>query len=160
MIEETTIDDDVVEMEGDDDIEAGGDTELGTEIIHYSDSGDTGVPVLPMPARLVQKRTARSLGSAVRGYFYPAYNSNARFKRHLQSVGNNDSVTKNRMFDRFIAVSVIREMARAAKDTMTAEAPEGHIYGCLVGIMRSENLGLKLRREQYRRLTHQQQAAE
>jgi hypothetical protein len=151
-------DDDVVEMEGE---EETGEIGFG-ELTATSSAGSTnnGVMLLPMPVRLEQKRTSRSLMSAVRGYFYPAYNTNSRFRRHLASVGNDDSVTLNRMFDRFVSVSIIRDMARTAKDSMTAEAPEGLVYQCLVHIMRGEKLGLKLRREQYRLLTHQHQAAE
>lgn len=116
---------------------------------------------LPGPERLEPKQTKRSLMISVRVYFYSLYNgTNSKFRELLWSVGNKDSVhNANRMFDRHEAVGMIRERAKEAKDTVTISAKDGHIYHCLVNLMRAEGLGIKLRRSQYRELTQQRSIA-
>jgi hypothetical protein len=118
------------------------------------------VAQLPIPDRLEPKRTKRSLGTCVRMYFYPLYNASAStFRDLLRSVGNKDSKNGNRLFDRHVAVGMIKKAAIEAKDSSTAEAVDGDIYKIIVDIMRSNNLGLKLRRFEYKRLAHMPQAA-
>jgi hypothetical protein len=117
------------------------------------------IVTLPMPERLEPKSTTRSLTVSVRMYFYALYNSaDGKFRNLLASVGNTDSITGNRLFDRHEAVVMIKAMASKAGDTMTTSAKDGHVYRCLVGLMRNNALGLKLRRREYNRLTHQQAA--
>jgi hypothetical protein len=117
---------------------------------------------LPIPDRLVPRNVARSLQTNVTGYFYSLYNSNnATFRNMLVSVGNKDAVTGNRMFDRHVAVNLIKDAAKRADDAivLNANVSDGDIYKCLVNCMRGhDELRLKLRREQYERLTHQQAA--
>jgi hypothetical protein len=114
---------------------------------------------LPVPERLEPKKTARSLMQSVRIYFYSLYNStNAAFRDLLASVGNTDSKTGNRLFDRHNATLMIKEAAKKAEDVTVLGAKDGEIYQCIVRVMRQNNLGLKLRRAEYKRLTHQQPA--
>ena len=114
---------------------------------------------LPMPPRLEPKQTKRSLMISVRGYFYNLYNAtNAKFRDLLASVSNQDAITGNRLFDRHDAVGMIKKAAEDAKDALTAQAKDGDIYRCLVHLMKGNDLGLKLRRREYERLTHQKKA--
>jgi len=114
---------------------------------------------LPVPERLEPKKTSRSLVTSVRIYFYTLYNAtSATFRELLASVGNKDAIHGNRLFDRHVAVGMIKKAAIDAKDTLTATANDGEVYRCIVGIMRQNDMGLKLRRRDYQRLTHQQPA--
>ena len=114
---------------------------------------------LPMPERLEPKKTSRSLATSVRVYFYTLYNAtNAKFRELLASVGNKDAITGNRLFDRHEAVGMIKAAATKAEDSLTTTAKDGDIYRCLVNLMRQNDMGLKLRRREYNRLTHQQAA--
>ena len=115
---------------------------------------------LPVPERLEPKNANRSLLQNVRGYFYTLYNStDSTFREFLVSVGNKDAVTGNRYFDRHQAVGMIKKLAAIAKDTITLEAKDGEIYRCLLSVMKNhDELKLKLRRNQYRQLEHQQAA--
>jgi hypothetical protein len=121
---------------------------------------ETEIVRLPIPERLVPRNAARSLQTNVRSYFYSLYNSNAAtFRNLLVSVGNKDAVTGNRLFDRHVAVGLIKTAAKEAQDTITLNAKDGDVYKCLVVCMRShDELKLKLRRQQYDQLTHQQAA--
>jgi hypothetical protein len=114
---------------------------------------------LPLPDHLEPKKTSRSLATSVRIYFYTLYNNaNAAFRELLASVGNKDAIHGNRLFDRHVAVGLIKKAALEAKDTLTANANDGDIYRHIVNLMRGEKLGLRLRRNQYRQITHQQPA--
>lgn len=114
---------------------------------------------LPLPERLEPRSTSRSLATSVRVYFYSLYNAtNGTFKDLLASVGNKDAITGNRLFDRHNAVSMVKAEAKVAKDTATVNAKDGDVYKVLVGIMRQNGMGLRLRRQEYLRLTHQQPA--
>lgn len=116
---------------------------------------------LPVPERLDPKSTARSLGASVRGYFFPLYNApDGTFRGWLASVGNDDAVTGNRLFDRHNAVTAIKETAEKARDSLTASARDGDVYKHVVNIMRNHGMGLRLRRREYQRLTHQSTPAE
>jgi hypothetical protein len=93
---------------------------------------------------------------SVRTYFYALYNIvDDTFRSRLASVRNADAVTENRMFDRYEAVNLIRQAAKKADDAVVMAATAGKIYQCVTKIMRDNGLGLKLRRAQYDRLTHQ-----
>jgi hypothetical protein len=99
--------------------------------------------------------------ASVRIYFFGLYNaSKGDFREWLVSVGNNDALTGNRLFDRHNAVGMIKQAARDAKDSLTADARDGDIYRCLVNLLRYSGLGLKLRRAEYLRITTQAEAAE
>ena len=112
-----------------------------------------------MPDRLTPKATKFTLAMSVRKYFYALYNvTNSAFKEMLISVGNRDAVTGNRMFDRHEAVRQIKDAARAAKDTETVDASDGDIYKYISREQKKQGHGLKLRRREYARLTHQQVA--
>jgi len=118
-----------------------------------------GVARLPMPERLEPKITKRSLATSVRIYFYTLYNdASGKFKGLLASVGNKDSKTGNRLFDRHEAVGLIKLAAREAKDTATTGALDGDVYKCIVNLMRENKIGLRLRRQGYQNLTHTQAA--
>ena len=123
--------------------------ETGSEIVR-----------LPMPDHLDPIRTSRSLPAAVRSYFLALYNTKPAERAWLKSTGKYDSPCDNRMFDRHYFVLAIKALAKEAKDIMTMEASDGQIWAICSGEMRNYGLGLRLRREQYRLLTHQQQAAE
>jgi hypothetical protein len=113
-----------------------------------------------MPDRLTPKANTRSLAASVRIYFFALYNSaNTAFKDMLASVGNRDAKTGNRLFDRHEAVKQIKEAAKAAKDTETADALDGEIYKHVVHILSKQGLGLKLRRAQYAQLTRERVTA-
>jgi hypothetical protein len=114
---------------------------------------------LPMPERLEPNITKRSLMTAVSVHFYPLYNAaGGKFPGFLASVGNEDSLTLNRLFDRHEAVGMVKAAAKAAQDNITLSAKDGDIYRCIVHLMRTNKLGLKLRKQQYEKLTHQQAA--
>lgn len=111
---------------------------------------------LPMPERLEPKNTARSLPASVRIYFYSLYNdASGKFKELLASVGNKDAIHGNRLFDRHHAVTMIKAAASKSSDTTVTSAVDGDIYKCIAVLMRGEGIGLKLRRRDYTRLTHQ-----
>ncbi len=94
--------------------------------------------------------------SSVRIYFYVLYNAKCSdFRDWLASVNNETAITKNRMFDRYEAVRMIQQAAREAKDTVTANEAGGDVYRCLVHLMRTNGLGLRLRRADYLRITTQ-----
>ena len=114
---------------------------------------------LPMPAHLDRRPSSRSLAMAVCGYFFDIYNNKPNERQWLASVGREDSVTGNRMFDRHYYVLAIKAMAKEAKDLMTVSASDWQIWNIVSGEMRGYGLGLKLRRQQYQLLTHQQDAA-
>jgi hypothetical protein len=112
---------------------------------------------LPMPDRLEPKNTARSLMASVKVYFYTLYNGTDKaFRSLLGSIGNKDAITGNRLFDRHEAVGLIKKVARQANDAPTVDAKDGDVYKCLVSLMRVNGIGLKLRKHQYRELTHTQ----
>lgn len=114
---------------------------------------------LPVPDRLEPKQTKRTLMVNVRIYFYALYNAtNGKFRALLASISNVDAITGNRMFDRAEAVNLIKDAAKDAKDIATGNAKAGEIYRCIVNLMRENGLGLKLRRTEYKRLTHQSPA--
>jgi hypothetical protein len=116
----------------------------------------TEVARLPVPERLEPKNLKRTLAMNVRGYFYQLYNAgNKAFQDLLVSVGNKDSLTGNRLFDRHNAVSMVKKAAAEAKDKITQDAKDGDIYRYIVHLMNENKLGLKLRRSEYERLTHQ-----
>jgi len=117
----------------------------------------TEVVRLPVPEHLEPRNTARSLLSQVRVYFYNLWNdtADATFRSLLASVGNKDAITGNRMFDRAKAVGMIKEAANEANDSFTSGALDGDIYKHVVGLLRTEGMGLKLRRTQYKQLTRQ-----
>ncbi|HEY1859600.1 MAG TPA: hypothetical protein VGG61_04560 [Gemmataceae bacterium] len=116
---------------------------------------------LPIPERLEPKVTTRALRESVRVYFYSLYNAaSSSFRDLLVSVGNEDAITGNRTFDRHNATIMIKEAAKKADDHMVKNALDGAVYKCIVDFMRENNLGLKLRRREYERLTHQQTPAE
>jgi hypothetical protein len=109
-----------------------------------------------MPEHLEPKSTKRSLAISVRMYFYALYNAaNGTFKDLLASVGNKDAITGNRLFDRHDAVGMIKDTAKKADDSIVQNAKDGDIYKVLVNILRYEGMGLKIRRQEYQRLTHQ-----
>jgi hypothetical protein len=110
---------------------------------------------LPMPDHLEPDTTARSLMTSVRMYFFALYNAaDKTFAKYLGSVGNRDAETGNRLFDRHEAVRMIKNAAKKSEDTQTETAKDGDIYKCIVNLMRKKELGLKLRRRQFRELTH------
>jgi hypothetical protein len=110
---------------------------------------------LPLPDRLEPKQTSRNLMQNVRIYFYALYNGTKKFRELLGSIGNKDAITGNRLFDRHEAVGMIKGAARKAEDISTSDAMDGDIYRCMVTLMRGNGLGLKLRRSEYQKLTHQ-----
>ena len=99
----------------------------------------------------------RSLHASVRIYFEALY-PKPEFQNLLASVNNRTSLTGNRLFDRYDAVRMIKELAAERKDTAVVGTKAGYIYKIVVGVMRQNNMGLKLRRKEYLLLT--QQAAE
>lgn len=110
---------------------------------------------LPVPPKLEPKVTKRSLMERVRGYFYQLWNEvEDSFRVRLGTVGNADSVTGIRMFDRYEATDMIKKAGKDAKDPVIISAMTGDIYRCVVRLLRAHDMGLKLRREQYRQLTH------
>lgn len=110
---------------------------------------------LPMPDHLEPDSTSRSLMVSVRMYFFALYNAaDKTFQKYLGSVGNKDSVTGNRLFDRHEAVRMIKKTAKEAKDGVTENAYDGDIYKCIVSLMRKKGMGQRLRSQQYRELTH------
>lgn len=110
---------------------------------------------LPVPVKLEPKVTKRSLMVSVRIYFYQLWNkAEDAFRTRLGSVGNADSVTGIRMFDRAEAVGMIREAGKDAKDPVIMGALPGDIYRCVTRLLRAHDMGLKLRRQQYQQLTH------
>jgi hypothetical protein len=113
---------------------------------------------LPVPAHLDPPTTRGSLFTKVQDRFLSLYNDSKddTFKEFLVAVGNKDAITKNLVFDRHNAVVMIREAAKKADDQILSMAADGDIYKCMVRVMRKNNLGLKLRREQMKQLTHQQ----
>jgi len=118
-------------------------------------TGNSGAR-LPMPERLEPKSSAHSLMTSVKVYFYKLYNgADKTFRNFLASVSNKDSITDNRMFDRYKAVEMIVKAASDAKDISIMDAKEGQIYKCVSRIMRQNNMGLRLRRQEYKRLTQQ-----
>jgi fido (protein-threonine AMPylation protein) len=110
---------------------------------------------LPMPERWEPRATQAALMQRVRGYFEALYNGAGQFRDYLASVGNQDSITENRAFDRYKAVEMIKDMARENGDLLTANASEGKIYQKVATLMRGAGLGLRVRRQEYARLTHQ-----
>jgi hypothetical protein len=116
------------------------------------------VAQLPVPTKLEPKNTPRALSTSVRAYFYTIWNGAEAFRKFLASTGNKDSMTGNRLFDRYKAVEMIKAAAVKAEDSLTANAKDGDIYKYVVHIMGKEGLGLKTRREQFKALTHQSPA--
>lgn len=114
---------------------------------------------LPIPERLEPPKSTRSLMSSVRIYFYTLYNAtNAKFRDLLVSVGNKDAITGNRLFDRHDAVGMIKDAAKKAEDSIVSNAKDGDIYRCIVNLMSKNGMGLRVRRQQYRQLTHENPA--
>jgi hypothetical protein len=111
---------------------------------------------MPMPERLEPKPTKHRLATKVRDYCYELYNAaNGRFKSFLASVNNKDAITGNRLFDRHEAVGMIKAAAKDAKDGTVTGASDGDIYRYIVAFMRTNQIGLKIRRQGYKALTHQ-----
>lgn len=111
---------------------------------------------LPMPVRLEPKATARSLALQVRHYFYALYNAaDASFREYLASVGNKDSLTGKREFDRYKAVEMVKAAAKKAEDDLVVQAKEGDIYKYVSRLLRLNGQGLKIRRAEYKRITTQ-----
>jgi uncharacterized protein (DUF2267 family) len=117
---------------------------------------DIVVNRVPMPTRLEPKQTSASLHMMVRGYFYSLFNSDnaegEKFRDHLASVGNADSITKNKWFDRHVAVGMVKKAAKEAKDVMTLEADDGDVYKWISRELKARGLGPKERRLEYKRL--------
>lgn len=110
---------------------------------------------LPVPPKLEPKLTKRSLMERVRVYFYRLWNDvDDSFRTRLGSVSNADSVTGIRMFDRYEATDQIKKMGKDDKDPVIMSVLTGDIYRCVVRLLRIHDMGLKVRREQYRQLTH------
>lgn len=110
---------------------------------------------LPVPERLEPKSANRTLMVNVRSYFYTLYNASGdQFRKLLVSVGNKDAITGNRLFDRYQAVDMIKNAAAKAEDEITVNAKHGDVYFCLSRLMRQHDMGLKLRRQEFARLTH------
>ena len=116
------------------------------------------VDILPVPGRLDPPQNTRTLMVSVAAAFYVLYNSNPAFRRLLASVANLDSVTGNRMFDRHQAVLLIKDAANKSNDRVIITASDGAIYKCLVTLLKRNGLGLRDRRIEYARLTHQRPA--
>jgi len=112
------------------------------------------VPQLPVPVKLEPRNTARTLSVQVSGYFYSLWSVEA-FRNFLASVGNKDSITGNRLFDRYRAVAMIKAAAAKAEDKITENAKDGDIYKYVVHLMGKNGMGLQTRRKQYNALTHQ-----
>jgi hypothetical protein len=104
-----------------------------------------------LPERIEPRSTARSLGASVRFFFIPLFNNSEDFRAYLASVGNEDSITKNRLFDRFKAITMLVATARDAGDYVLPQATEGEIYKHITNIMRREGLGLRARKAFQRR---------
>ena len=114
----------------------------------------TEVTRLPLPDRLEPTISSRSLGTSVKIHFYALYNAaNSKFKEWLTAVGNKDAITGNRNFDRHEAVLMIKAAAKTAADTVVMNAKDGDVYKHLTHLMRKNNLGLRVRRQEYRRIT-------
>lgn len=121
-----------------------------------SNASDREVARLPMPDHLEPKDAFRSLMSSVRIYFYTLYNATDKtFRNLLASVGNKDSITGNRLFDRYEAVAMVKTVAGKSNDAVTEGAKPGDIYRCIVNLLRQNDMGLRIRRREYQRLTHQ-----
>jgi hypothetical protein len=73
--------------------------------------------------------------------FYSLYATSDAFRELLSSAGNEDSKTGNRMFDRHVAVRMIKNAAADAKDSVTATAKDGDIYKHVVALMRQNDQG-------------------
>jgi hypothetical protein len=88
----------------------------------------TQVARLPLPERIEPKVTKHSLFARVRIYYYGLYNgASSKFRDYLASVGNKDSLTGNRMFDRAEAVKLVLKEAETAKDSITLASSQGDI---------------------------------
>ena len=110
---------------------------------------------LPLPDRLEPTVSSRTLMSSVKIHFYALYNAtNSKFKEWLVAVGNKDAITGRRDFDRHEATIMIKSAAKTAADTVVMNAKDGDIYKCIVHLMRKNNLGLRVRRQEYQRITH------
>jgi len=118
----------------------------------------TNVVRLPLPTHLDPQNSTRALKSSVRVYFEQLFNSSEAFRDYLASVGNRDSITKNRLFDRHNAILMIKASAKKAGDSFVEGADEGIVYKHVVSIMRDRGLGLRVRRAAYLQLTHMQAA--
>lgn len=116
---------------------------------------ETRVVRLPLPEHLEPKVTARQLKAAVRSYYYALYNSSADFREWLTATGNKDAVTRNRLFDRHEAVKMIKDAAKKANDMFVFNAFDGIIYKHISELMNDDDIGLKLRRQQYAEITRQ-----
>lgn len=114
---------------------------------------------LPLAEHLDPVTSSRTVFIIVKQYYYPLYNAtNDNFRKWLTSVGNKDSLTENRVLDRGKAVDMIRKAAADARDASLQEATDGKILQCITRLMKNHGQGLRVRRQEYRRLT--QQAAE
>lgn len=121
---------------------------------------DNNIVQLKVLDTLVQKTTKRSLMTNVRMRFFQLWNSGeakarATFHKLMASTSNgDDSVNKSRVYDRCEAVNMIIAVAKEAKDAIVTDAKPGDILRCLAVIMRQNEMGLKLRRQQYKSLMH------
>lgn len=112
---------------------------------------------VPMPPVLKIVSSPRSVHMSVRMYFEALY-PKPEFRNLLASVNNKTSITANRLFDRYDAVKMIKELAATKGDTAVVGTKPGYIYKTVVRLLRKNDMGLKLRRKEYLLLT--QQAAE
>lgn len=114
---------------------------------------------LPIAEKLSPKLTARTLTASVRQHFYPQYNApSSRLRELLTSTGNDDSLTGNKMFDRYDAVKLLQKAGKDASDMVIADAMPGDIYKKIVHLMKHDHgISQRVRRQEYRRL---QRAAE
>lgn len=115
---------------------------------------------LPMPDKLEQKKTKFALMTSVKAIFYKLYNASASFRGFLASTGSDDSVEGTRIIDRSEAARLIRETAKKDGDGLAGSARLGDIVRCLASILRSHDMGQRLRRREYLRLKHMPQPAE
>jgi hypothetical protein len=112
---------------------------------------------LPLPARLEPQGSEQTLLPTVRRYFYRLYNvEEDGFRVLLESTGNKDAITGNRLFDRYEAVKQVIVLAASEANEIIANAKAGAIYQCIVTIMRGHGHSHRLRRLHH----HQMMAAE
>jgi hypothetical protein len=109
---------------------------------------------LPMPDKLDQHRTKFALMTSVKAIFYKLYNASATFRGFLASVSSEDSVEGTRLIDRSEAARMIRATAEKDGDGLAGKAKLGEIVRCISKIMRSHDMGLRVRRSEYLRLKH------
>lgn len=117
----------------------------------------TAVARLPLPTHLDPPTSKRNLMSRVRDYFHVLYNNpkDDTFREWLVAVNNKSAITENLWFDRGYAVRAIRDLAKKSEDATVEAASEGAIYKSMTRVMREHQIGLKLRRQQLKKLLNQ-----